>query len=161
MKFDVFNTYCSLWIAYREKINFYDPLPEYLWRIVLEIFGLLMALYFVLKMQIESGAVSKYFRSYKLCRIQEIRRDLQYCHPRYEVRSFLSAHPLGASFSNDDFHCSHSIIIFFIIFLRRGAPFLNSYACPPLCVCASVCHTFLYGKSLPLVSERYIFTNIF
>lgn len=31
----------------------------------------------------ESGAVSKYFRGYKLCRIQEIRRDLQYCHPRW------------------------------------------------------------------------------
>ena len=142
----------------REKINFYDPLPEFLWRIVLEIFGLLMALYFVLKMQIESGAVSKYFRSYKLCRIQEIRRDLQYCHPRYEVRSFLSAHPLGASFSNDDFHCSHSIIIFFIIFLRRGAPFLNSYACP-LCVCLS--HFLFVWEILTSVSERYICTNIF
>lgn len=35
----------------RVPIQFYDPLPENLWRIVLEIIGLIMALYFVLKVR--------------------------------------------------------------------------------------------------------------
>lgn len=53
------------------KINFYDPLSDNLWRIVLEIIGLLMALCFVVKMQIDSGVVSKNFEDYKICRSQE------------------------------------------------------------------------------------------
>ena len=47
------------------------------------------------------------------------------------------------------------------LFLRRGAPFLNSYVYLSSSVRACVCHTFyMYGKTLPLFMSD-IFSQIF
>ncbi|XP_066918274.1 transient receptor potential channel pyrexia-like [Clytia hemisphaerica] len=66
-----------------KKLSFYRPVSENMWRIILEIIGLLMVIYFVLKIRIEASLLSKNFNSYKLSRSQEIKRDLPYCHPRW------------------------------------------------------------------------------
>ena len=79
-------------------------------------------------------------------------RPRKFCRESYsESKSFdHCALNIGKIRKLNEFIWTTACLYFKNIFLRRGAPFLNSYVLCPL----SICHTFLYGKSLPL-------TNIF
>ena len=82
----------------------------------------------------------------------EIHKDwehLEYLELNHSIPSILS-HPITTF-----------MFLYFLLssFLRRGAPFLNSYVC--LSVCLSVTLLLFVWENLTSVSERYIFTNIF
>lgn len=69
------------------RLEFYLPVSKHLWRIVLEAIGLLMAVGFVLKIRFDSGVSVSEFHKYKRSRMQELKRDLPYCHPRWPQES--------------------------------------------------------------------------
>lgn len=43
-----------------KRVQFYEPISEYIWRVILEVIGLLMALYFVLKVGVSFVVVLLY-----------------------------------------------------------------------------------------------------
>jgi len=74
---------CPIGSEHLCRLEFYMPVSSNIWRIVLEAIGLLMVVYFILKIRIESGLAVRDFHAYKLSRGQELKRDLPYCHPRW------------------------------------------------------------------------------
>lgn len=64
-------------------VEFYTPYNQNSWRFVLEILGLLLAVYFFIQTRIQFMIVKRNFKDFKVSRLQELRRDMNFCHPRW------------------------------------------------------------------------------
>jgi hypothetical protein len=91
----------------REDTNYYNPLSKYWWRIVLETIVCSMTVYFILQEFLEISTSKKTHRKWQCWRIQELQKDLHFCHPRWpEERKYLEMElreisESGISYFND------------------------------------------------------------
>lgn len=91
----------------QNTVNYYYPLKDYIWRIVLESIACCMTLYFICLEFLEISASKKLHRNWKRWRIDELDKDLKFSHPRWpEERKYLEMErndilDSGISYFND------------------------------------------------------------
>ncbi|XP_065663244.1 uncharacterized protein LOC100201352 isoform X4 [Hydra vulgaris] len=65
------------------QVEFYTPYDKQSWRFVLEFIGLLLAIYFFIQTKVQFKMATESYTGVKASRLQELSRDLNFCHPRW------------------------------------------------------------------------------
>ncbi|XP_065055381.1 transient receptor potential cation channel subfamily A member 1-like isoform X4 [Rhopilema esculentum] len=76
----------------RHGEKYYSPISETWWRLVLEVFGVLMTVYFIFSEIRQVRQEERNYNQWRQWRTRQVERDIDYCHPRWpEEKKYLDS----------------------------------------------------------------------